>query len=190
MSKQSIVAGLKNFERNCTLRTHEKESASNVSFSSSAILSCMGFHPDITRSWNSPALIRRVSLALLFIGLLATFSWAGDVLKIGSVLANPPLYQSKTVRVTGIVSDDPEVKRFKGWMNNAKKCIQFFTVKDETGSIRVAYEVSCSGAMDVLRKRDRVTLDARFERTAEGAGLLNVVEVLAKIATPAADSYR
>lgn len=150
----------------------------------------MAFHPDITQSWNSPALIRRVSLAVLFIGLFATFSWAGTVLKIGSVLANPPLYQSKTVRVTGIVSDDPEVKRFKGWMNNAKKCIQFFTVKDETGSIRVAYEVSCSGAMDVLRKRDRVTLDARFERTAEGAGLLNVVEVLAKVATPSADSYR
>ena len=153
----------------------------------------MGFHPDITRSWNSPALIRRLSLTILCIGLFATFSWAGNALKIGSLLANSVLYQSKMVRVTGVVSDDPEVKRFKGWMDNAKKCVQFFTVKDETGSIRVAYEVSCSGAFDVLRKRDRVTMDARFERTAEGAGLLNVVEVLAKVSSyssSSTDSYR
>ena len=149
----------------------------------------MGFSPDITRSWNSAALIRRLSLAVLFMVLFATFSWAGNVLKIGSLLANQALYQSKTVRVTGIVSDDPEVKRFKGWMDNAKKCVQFFTVKDETGSIRVAYDVNCSGAFDVLRRRDRVTLDARFERTAEGAGLLKVVEVLAKVSSFSSDSY-
>jgi hypothetical protein len=64
----------------------------------------MGFHHDITRNWNSPVLIRRLSLPVLVISLFATFSWAGNVLKIGALLANPELYQSKTVRVTGVLS--------------------------------------------------------------------------------------
>jgi hypothetical protein len=133
---------------------------------------------DTTRSWNFSWLI----LTILVISLFATFSWAGNVLKIGSLLSNPDSYQLRTVRVTGIVSDDPEVKRVKRWTDNVNKCVQFFTVKDETGSIRAGYAVSCSGAMDLLRKRDSVTLEARFERTAGGAGLLNVLEVLTKVA--------
>jgi hypothetical protein len=141
----------------------------------------MGFHHDITRSWNSPALIRRLSLPVLVISLFATFSWAGNVLKIGALLANPEMYQSKTVRVTGVLSDDPEIKRVKNWAYNLNTCVEFFTVQDETGSIRAAYEVGCSGAMDLLRKRDSVTLEARFERKG-GRALLNVVSVLSKMA--------
>jgi hypothetical protein len=142
------------------------------------MLSCMGFHPDTTRSWNFSRLI----LMVLAISLLASFSWAGNVLKIRSLLANPESYQLQTFRVEGIVSDDPQVKRIKSWADNVGKCVQFFTVKDETGSIQAAYKVSCSGAMDLLRKRDSVTLEARFERTAAGGGLLNVVSVLGKVA--------
>ena len=117
------------------------------------------------------------------ISLFATFSWAGNKLAIGSLLSAPESYQLRTVRITGVVIDSPQVKRIKRWSDNVNKCIQFFTVKDETGSILAAYEVSCSGAMDLLRKRDRVTLEARFERKAGGAGILNVLEVLTKVAS-------
>jgi hypothetical protein len=155
-----------------------KKPAGNVAiFSRGAILSSMGLH-DTTRSWNFSWLI----LTVLVISLFATFSWAANVLKIGSLLANPKSYQLQIVLVTGIVSDYPQVKHFKKWANNVDKCVQFFTVKDETGSIQAAYEVTCSGAMDLLRQRDTVTLEARFEQTAAGAGLLHVVSMLGKVA--------
>ena len=137
----------------------------------------MGHH-HTTRRWNFSWLIPAVLVTSLF----ATFSWAGNVLKISSLLSNPESYQSRTVRVTGVVIDDPQVKRVKRWTDNVNKCVQFFTVKDETGSILAAYELSCSGAMDLLRKRDSVTLEARFERKAGGAGQLNVLEVVSKVA--------
>jgi hypothetical protein len=139
----------------------------------------MGFHPDTTRSWYSRPLSRGLSLTVLVISMFATFSWAGNAVKIGSLLANPESYQSQTVRVIGIVSDKPRLKQVKSWMNNMNKCAQLFTVKDETGSIQASYEVKCSVVMNILRQRDGVTLQARFERTAAGAGLLNVVSVLA-----------
>ena len=146
-------------------------------FSRGAILPSMGFRPDTTRSWHSSPLIRGGSLTVLAISLLAaTFSWAGNVLQIGSLLAKPELYQLETVRVTGVVSDNPRVRHIKG-----NKCAEFFTVKDETGSIRAVHGVRCSGAVGLLRKRDTVTVEARLERTAGGAGLLNVQAMLAKV---------
>jgi hypothetical protein len=41
--------------------------------------------------------------------------------------------------------------------------------------------VRCSGAVGLLRKRDTVTVEARLERSAGGAGLLNVQSMLAKV---------
>jgi hypothetical protein len=141
----------------------------------------MGFHPDTTRSWYSSPLSRGLSLTVLVISMFATFSWAGNAVKIGSLLANPKLYQSQTVLITGIVTDHPQVKHVRSWADTMNKCVQFFTVRDETGSIQAVYEMTCSPAMNLLRQRDGVTLEARFERTPAGAGLLHVVSVLGEV---------
>lgn len=138
----------------------------------------MGFHHDI-RNRNCRCLVQAWSLTILVITLFATFAWA-DGVKIGSLLTKPELYEMKLIRLTGVVSDDPQIKHIKQAADGIDKCIQFFTVKDATGSIQAAYEVRCSGAMDILRKRDNVTMEARLERTAQGSGRLNVQSVISK----------
>ena len=138
----------------------------------------MGFHHGI-RSRNCRCLVRACSLTILVITLFGTFAWA-DVVKIGSLLTKPELYEMKIIRLTAFVSDDPQIKHIKKVADGIDKCIQFFTVKDTTGSIQAAYEVKCSGAMDVLRKSDNVTMEARLERTAQGSGWLNVQSVISK----------
>jgi len=117
----------------------------------------------------------------LAIGLFASLSWAGNVLKLGALLAKPESYQLKVVRVEGIVTNH-QLKHIKGWAKNVDKCVQSFTVTDETGAMQAAYSANCSGAMDLLRNRDRVTMDARFEWAPGGSGMLAVQEVLAKMA--------
>ncbi|HJT21935.1 MAG TPA: hypothetical protein VJ746_15765 [Nitrospira sp.] len=142
--------------------------------------------PHRTRSRNGNRLIARSGIVVAAVCVLATFSWAGTVLKLGALLANPEPYQSKIVRVAGIVADH-QLKHLKRWTNNTDraispedKCIQSFTLKDDTGSMQAAYEANCAGAMDLLRNRDRVTLEARFQRKTGTAGLLTVQSVLTK----------
>ena len=121
-----------------------------------------------------------VSLALA-LSLFVPQAWAGSILlKLGSLLSNPQPYQAQVVRVTGIVSDH-QLKHIKRWATNVDKCVQSFTVTDETGSIQAMYRASCSGAMDLLRNRDRVTLEASFEWAPGKSGMLHVQSVLAKV---------
>lgn len=132
-------------------------------------------------TWNYRRYVGWWVLMALAIGLFASLSWAGNVLKLGALLANPESYQLKIVRVEGIVAN-LRLKHFKRWMNNVEKCVQSFTVTDETGTMEAAYATKCSGAMDLLRNRDRVTMEARFDWAPGKAGRLNVQEVLAKMA--------
>jgi len=120
-------------------------------------------------------------LMALSIGLFASLSWAGSVLKLGSLLAHPDSYQSRIVRVEGIV-DKHQLKHIKGRAKKVDQCVQSFTVTDETGAMQAAYSANCSGAMNLLRNQDRVTMEARFEWAPGKAGMLNVQEVLAKFA--------
>jgi cytochrome c-type biogenesis protein CcmE len=138
------------------------------------------------RSGNSTRLIARTGGIVAAAIVFATLSWAGTVLKLGALIVNPEPYQSKVVRVGGIVADH-QLKHIKRWTNNTDraispedKCVQSFTLKDDTGSMQAAYEANCAGAMDLLRNRDRVTLEARFQRAAGRAGLLTVQSVLTK----------
>jgi hypothetical protein len=131
-------------------------------------------------TWNYRRYVGWWVLMALAIGLFASLSWAGNVLNLGALLANPESYQLKIVRVEGIVANH-RLKHFKR-VNNVEKCVQSFTVTDETGTMEAAYAMKCSGAMDLLRNRDRVTMDARFDWAPGKAGRLNVQEVLAKMA--------
>ena len=99
--------------------------------------------------------------------------------KLGSLLAHPDSYHSKLVRIRGVVTSH-QIKHIKQWMQNEDRCFQAFTVKDETGSIPASYGTSCSGAIDLLRIRDTVTLEGYFEESHTGGGVLNVETVISK----------
>ena len=108
------------------------------------------------------------------LSLVATLSSAGTVAEVGTLLDNPDSYQSKTVRVTGTVSNH---KIQRGVM----KCFQLFTLEDDTGSIDAVYKANCSGARNALRDRDVVTVEARFEVTSGSSGILKVRSIVSKV---------
>ncbi len=129
-------------------------------------------------------LIKNWTLTILALCLFSTLSWANDVLigpKVGALLAKPESYQSKIVRITGIVSDYQSKTLRGGIAASVSRCVQTFTVHDETGSIYASYGTTCSPAMNYLRERDRVTLEARVEWAPGKAAMLNVKSVLSKV---------
>jgi hypothetical protein len=113
---------------------------------------------------------------VLAMGLVATLSWASTVLDVASLLDNPESYQFEFVRVTGIVVDH----RIHRW--RANRCVQSFTLRDGTGSIRAVQRANCAGAHNSLRDRDLVTVEARFEWTPGKSSRLNVRSILGKVA--------
>ncbi|SLM49404.1 protein of unknown function [Nitrospira japonica] len=121
-----------------------------------------------------------VSISLPVLIAFATYSWAGVALKLHSVLAHPESYQSSVIQVTGVVSNH-QFQRVKKWMANVDKCVQTFTVTDGADSIQAVYGANCAGALDLLRNRDRVTLQARFDWKPGKAGMLTVQSVVSKV---------
>lgn len=120
------------------------------------------------------------SLAVLAIVLCAAQSSAIMVLKLHSLLAHPESYQSNTVQVTGVVSNH-QFQHIKKWAANVDKCVQTFTMTDGADSIDAVYGANCAGAMDLLRNRDRVTLEARLDWAPGKTSTLTVQSVLSKI---------
>jgi hypothetical protein len=118
-------------------------------------------------------------LTLLGIGCLATASWAGTVLRPGALLAKPESYQSQIVRVTGIVANH-KLRR-----TGAHKCIQYFTMKDETAAITAVHGASCAGVKNALRNRDIVTVEALFDWAPGKSASLKVHSILSKVAPSA-----
>ena len=118
---------------------------------------------------------RLIVPTVLAIGAVGTLSWASTVLDIGSVLAHPETYQSQVVRVSGVVVNH-KLRR-----SGPNQCYQSFIMKDETGSIQAVDRSNCSGAKNVLRNRDLVTVDGRFEWAPGESGLLKVQAVVVKV---------
>ena len=125
-------------------------------------------------------LIKNWVLTVLMLCLCTTVSWAGSGLSVASLLANPQSYRSKTVQVTGVVSNY-RLKHVKNWTSNEDNCVQSFTVKDGTGSIQAQYSEICTPAMNWIRNRDRVTVEARIEWAPGKTAILNVESVLSKV---------
>jgi hypothetical protein len=65
------------------------------------------------------------------------------------------------------------------------KCFQLFTIEDKAGSIEAVYQANCQGAGNVLRDRDFVTVEARFELIASNSGMLKVQSIVSKVAPSA-----
>ena len=113
--------------------------------------------------------------AVLAMGFVVTLSWASTVQNIASLLDNPESYQFEVVRVTGIVANH----KIRRWGTN--RCLQSYTLKDVTGSIRALQRANCAGAKNTLRNRDLVTVEARFEWTPGKSSMLKVQSILAKL---------
>lgn len=117
--------------------------------------------------------------AVLAMCFVVTLSWASTVPDIASLLNNPESYQLEVVRVTGIVTNH----KIRQWGTN--RCLQSYTLKDVTGSIRALQRANCAGAKNSLRNRDLVTVEARFEWTPGKSSVLKVQSILAKVAPSA-----
>ena len=123
--------------------------------------------------------IKWVALTVLGAGFLATISWAGTLLTPGSLLANPETYRSQVVRISGLVANH-KIRRV-----GARKCVQSFTMKDESRAILAVYGASCAGAKNALRNRDLVTVEALFDWRPGTSGSLKVHSILSKVAPSA-----
>ena len=119
-----------------------------------------------------------VAFILLSLSLTAALAWAGTVQDVGSLLDDPGSYQSQVVRITGTVYNH----RIRRGMN---KCFQLFTIEDHAGSIEAIYQANCQGAGNVVRNRDVVTVEARFEPIASNLNVLKVQAILSKVAPSA-----
>jgi hypothetical protein len=123
-------------------------------------------------------------LTVAAMSVVATGSWADSLLDLGSLQADPESYQAKVVRVMGTVTKH-KIRHLRGEESNVEKCFQLFTLKDDTGSMQVAYQSKCAGAKTSLRNRDVVTVDALFEWTPGQSGILKVQSVVTKVAPSA-----
>jgi len=123
-----------------------------------------------TRTGKAGRVIGWQGLLVLAVSLFATVSWAGDLLKIGSLLAYPESYNAKIVQVEGSVTGY-RMDHFIGNMTKLEKCIQYFMVKDDTGTINATYATICPVGAVILRNGDRVTIEAYVSRTPGAAGL-------------------
>jgi len=121
-------------------------------------------------------LIGWLGLMVLAVSLWATRSWASDLRKISSLLADPEAYQLRVVRVEGIVSGY-NMDHFIGTVSGLEKCTQSFIVEDDTGAMSAVYQTICPTGVVILRNGDRVTIEAHFQRAHGTEGILDVRSV-------------
>ncbi|MBI3356427.1 MAG: hypothetical protein HY038_06605 [Nitrospirae bacterium] len=115
-------------------------------------------------------LIGRPGLIALAVSLFSTITWAAEPVKINSLLTYPESYNMKMVRVEGTVSGY-HMNHFIGNSTKLEKCIQEFSVEDDTGTINASYATICQMGTVMLKDGDHVTIDAHF------SGILDVRSV-------------
>ncbi len=100
-------------------------------------------------------------LLILSAGLLATGTWAAEPVKISSLLTYPEAHKMKVVQVEGTVSRY-RLNHFIGNRTKLEKCIQDFSLADDTGTIAATYATICQMGTVMLKDGDRVTVEAHF----------------------------
>jgi cytochrome c-type biogenesis protein CcmE len=119
----------------------------------------------IARRGMMSRLLKGIVMSSLALLVSAGLSWAADTVKISSLLADPPGYNMKLVRVEGTVVN-LQMQHFIGSMTKLEKCVQRFMVKDETGTIQAVYTTICPND-SMLRNGDHVTMEAHFSGVLE-----------------------
>ena len=123
-------------------------------------------HADTTRRGALGGLFGGLGMSLVAVSVCASLAWATDVLKISSLLADPTGYNMKLIRVEGVVLDH-QMQHFIGNFTKLEKCIQHFTVSDDTASIQAVYATLCPNESVILQNGDHVTLEAHFSGVLE-----------------------
>jgi len=106
-------------------------------------------------------MMRWVGLMMLTLGLLAPTAWAAEPVKINSLLTYPEAYKMKVVQVEGTVQNY-RMKHFIGERSKLEKCIQVFSVEDETGTVDASYAALCQMGPVMLKDGDQVTIEGHF----------------------------
>ena len=100
-------------------------------------------------------------LMILPLGLLASTTWAAESVKINSLLTYPDMYKMKVVQVEGTVQNY-HMQHFIGERSKLEKCIQIFSVEDETGVVDASYAALCQMGPVLLKDGDQVTIEGHF----------------------------
>ena len=105
--------------------------------------------------------IRSVGLAMLIHVLFASAGWAAEPVTINSLFAYPEAYKMKVVQVEGRVKNY-RMNRFIGHKTKLEKCIQIFSIEDDTGTIDASYATICQMGTIMLKDGDQVTIEGHF----------------------------
>ena len=109
---------------------------------------------------SARALVATV-LMVAFLGLLAPITWAAEPVKINSLHTYPEAYKMKVVQVEGMVRNY-HMNHFIGERSKLEKCIQSFSIEDETGTVDASYATLCNMGTVLLTEGDQVTIEGHY----------------------------
>ena len=110
---------------------------------------------------KTPTGMRLVGLTVLALGLFASVAWSAEPVKINSLFTYPEAYKMKVVQVEGTVHNY-RMNHFIGERTKLEKCIQAFSIQDETGIIDASYATLCNMGTIMLNEGDYVTIEGHF----------------------------
>lgn len=105
--------------------------------------------------------MRTVGVMMPTLVLLASALWAAEPVKINFLFMYPEAYKMKVVQVEGTVRNY-RMNHFIGNNTKLEKCIQVFSVEDETGAVDASYATICQMGTVLLKDGDQVTIEAHF----------------------------
>lgn len=100
-------------------------------------------------------------LTVAILGLLVPIVEAAEPVKINSLHTYPEAYKMKVVQVEGMVRNY-HMNHFIGERSKLEKCIQAFSVEDETGTVDASYATICNMGTVLLTEGDHVTIEGHF----------------------------
>ncbi|MGC4095899.1 MAG: hypothetical protein QM706_02170 [Nitrospira sp.] len=104
---------------------------------------------------------RWVGLAVLTLSLFTSVAWAAEPVKINSLFTYPEAYKMKVVEVAGTVHNY-RMNHFIGERSKLEKCVQIFSIEDETGTIDASYTTLCNMGTVMVKDGDQVTIEGHF----------------------------
>lgn len=105
--------------------------------------------------------IRSVGLTMLILVLFTSVGLATEPVTINSLFMYPEAYKMKVVQVEGRVKNY-RMNHFIGHNTKLEKCIQIFSIEDDTGTIDASYATNCSMGTIMLKDGDQVTIEGHF----------------------------
>jgi hypothetical protein len=105
--------------------------------------------------------MRSIGLTMLALAVLTPAIWAAEPVKVNSLFTYPEAYKMKVVQVEGTVRNY-RMDHFIGNNTKLEKCIQVFSVEDETGTVDASYAALCQMGPVMLKDGDQVTIEGHF----------------------------